>query len=596
MCHNANYDLEAFEAKFDHHMAKTFDVPTDEDAVVLKPLFEVLLGMPKISQNELRKLTIPYKNQKYFKNSFLIQALYLLTGKGEMTAAQEDHILNLLRVKRGKSHSGIISCTIFTSAYPEYIDPETGELKKQMFSCAYLCSFCPNSADMPKSYLRQEPGVMRAIRYNFDACGQMWGRLETLYHLGHKIDKIEVIILGGTVSNYPIPYREQFARDTYYAANVFGDKEQRERKSLKEEMNINKCARCRIIGITMETRPDKINKHEIIRLRSYGCTRIQLGVQHLDNDVLKANNRQCTTERYIKALQLLKNCAFKVDIHIMFNLHGSSPEKDRTMLLNRFFGGNVPTNICQKGETSWETYDIAESDISMDYVKLYPCEVTPYTDLEKWYNEGKYVPYPVEEVINILYETKRVMYPWVRTARIGRDIPMGYRICSSDPPNVGQIVLAMLEKNGHRCKCIRCRQCNEKAWDGTYQLIVRQYEASGGLEYFISAESQDKSTLYGFTRLRLCQPAIEVFPELEGCALIRELHVYSNMNPVGENLKTVQHQGIGKKLIATAETIAQENKYDKMAIIAGIGVQGFYAKIGYFNDSEGKGDFMIKHF
>ena len=449
---------------------------------------------------------------------------------------------------------------------------------------------------MPKSYLRQEPGVMRASRYNFDACGQMWGRMEALYHLGHKIDKLETQILGGTWDSYPIPYRNQFVRDTYYAANTFWDKEKRGRKSLKEEIDINKTAKCRMIGLTIEQRPDSINKQEIIRMRSYGCTRIQLGVQHLDNDILKANNRQCTTERFIKSLKLLKDCCYKIDIHIMFNLYGSSPEKDRRMMLEQFFGGTHPVESYIKDGLSWEIYEIAKPDVSMDYVKLYPLEVTPYTEIEKWYREGKYVPYPEEHLTDILYDTKRAMYPWVRCSRLIRDIPMGYKICSSDQPNTGQIIYDKLKANGHTCRCIRCREIKEREWDGTYQVVVRQYEASGGTEYFISAESQDKSILYGFTRLRLCQPAIEVFPELEGCALIRELHVYSNMNPVGENLKTVQHQGIGKKLIATAETIAQENKYDKIAIIAGIGVQGFYAKIGYFNDSEGKGDFMIKHF
>lgn len=598
MCHNANYDLEAFEAKFDTHMAKTFDVPTDEDAVVLKPLFEVLLGMPKISQNELRKLTVPYKNQKYFKNSFLIQALYILTGKGKMTVEQEDHVLNLLRVKRGKSHSGIISITTFMSGRPKWTTAN-GEVKEQLFTCKWNCYYCPNEGDLqPRSYLKQEPGVMRANRYGFDACQQVWARMETLYHLGHKMDgsKLEILILGGTFSSFPDEYCDEFIRDTYYAANVFLDNEKRGRKSMKEEININKDARCRIISVTLETRPDCINKRELIRFRSYGCTRVQLGFQHIDNAILKGVNRQCTIERAIKGLKLLKDTCFKCDQHWMPNLPNSSPEKDRDMLIYQLLGRKSETRVEQKGDISWEYHDVARPDLCGDQIKLYPTETTAYTEIEKWYREGKYVPYPVEDMTQLLYDTKKAMYPWIRVNRLVRDISKPYIICSSNHPNSGQIILDMLKQNGDVCWCTRCREAKEKEWDGTYQLVVRQYEASGGIEYFVSAESPDKLTLYGFARLRLCQPAVEVFPELEGCALIRELHVYSNMNPVGENLKTVQHHGIGKKLMATAEQIAKDNGYDRIAVISGIGVQRYYEKIGYFNDSEGKGDFMIKHF
>jgi ELP3 family radical SAM enzyme/protein acetyltransferase len=598
MCHNHNFDIENFEKNFDEKLLKlerAYETPTYENALELKGVFKELLNMEKIDHTKLHNLLRSNGFTKNYKNSFLIQSVYLLYDKNELTKEQQLHLQNILRIKRCKSHSGINSITIFTSAYPEYID-EDGTLKKQMFSCKYDCHFCPKPPDMPRSYLRQEPGVMRAVQYEFDPCRQMWGRMKSLYQIGHQIDKLEVLVLGATWSSYPILYREQFIRDTYYAANTFWDQDKRKKGTLKEEIDINRDTKCRVIGLTLETRPDCVNKREIQRFRSYGCTRIQLGVQHIDNDILKANNRQCTTERFIKGMKMLKDSGYKVDIHIMPNLYTTTPEKDRDMILNKLLGRKSDTRIEQIGDISWEYHDIAEPSLSADQWKLYPTAITVYTELERLYREGIYVPYPEEELTKLLYDTKLNMYSWIRTNRIIRDIPQTVIIASSNKSNAGQVILDMLKKNGDVCMCIRCRETKEKYWDGTYQIVVREYKASEGKEYFISAESQDKLTLYGFTRLRLCQPAVDIFPELEGCALIRELHVYSNMNPVGENNNTVQHKGIGKRLISIAEKIAQDNGFRNMAIIAGVGVKRYYEKIGYFNDSEGKGDFMIKHF
>jgi len=596
MCSNPNYDLESYERFLDEHLHKQFETPDENDAMKLKPVLQELTTLDKIDQNGLHKLLCKHKVAQYRKNSFLIQSLYILIEKKEIEQRYEDHIKNLLRIKRCKSHSGILSITVFTSPYPSYID-DSGRQRTQMFTCAFDCAYCPKEEGQPRSYLKGEPGVLRANRYGFDTCNQLWGRLCQLDHIGHNLRnaKLEILVLGGTWTSYPLPYREQFIRDTYYAANTFHDKTKRDRLSLSQEKILNKDANCRIIGLTVEFRPDSVTKQELINLRSYGCTRVQLGVQHIDNDVLKGVNRKCTTERFKKALQLLKNSCYKVDIHIMPNLPFSSPQKDRDMM-NSFLGLNTPIKKEYIDDIEWEHYDIREPDISADQWKLYPCETVPYTDIEQWYREGKYIPYDKDELYSILYDAKRAMYPWIRTNRIIRDIPLGYVIASSDRPNTGQMLLDDLKKNGHHCMCIRCRETKEKHWDGNYQIVVRHYKASGGNEYFISAESKDKLTLYGFTRLRLGEPATHIFPELEGCALIRELHVYSNMNPVGEDINTVQHKGIGKKLISMAETISKNNGYNNIAVISGVGSQRYYEKLGYFNDSEGVGDYMIKNF
>jgi histone acetyltransferase (RNA polymerase elongator complex component) len=603
MCSNPDYDLEAYERSLDDFVTKEFETPTIDEAVKLLPVFNDLLQKQSLEHLELHRLLAKHKLSKYRKNSFLIQSLCLLVESQLLTFAQEEHLRNLLKIKRGKSHSGILSITVFTSPYPSYVDGN-GVMREQRFTCNWNCHYCPNEPGQPRSYLKGEPGVLRANRYGFDACKQMWGRLLSLYSIGHKTRgaKLEVLILGGTFTSYPVPYREQFIRDLYYAANTFHDKIKRPRLELREEININKDAECRIIGLTVEFRPDCITRQELLRLRSYGCTRVQLGVQHIDDDILKAINRQCTTERYKKSLKLLKDVGYKVDIHIMANLPFSSPERDRVMMIDRLLGLKQPITCERRGDVEWEEYKISEPDLSADQWKLYPCETVPYTEIEKWYREGSYVPYPKEDLYRLLYDTKKAMYPWIRCNRIIRDIPKGYIIASSDDPNTGQILLDDLRAKGDICMCIRCREVKEKEWDGKYTLRVRHYHASDGDEYFASAESEDALTLYGFLRLRLrsthgAEVADAIFPELEGCALIRELHVYGNMNPVGNHGDgtNTQHKGIGKALLTLAESIANDKGYKALAVIAGIGVQRYYEKYGYHNDSEGQGDYMIKY-
>lgn len=602
MCCNTEYDLEAFERRLDGYLQKEIESPTFDEATQLLPIFEELKHVTTITTPELNKMLAKQHLLQYRKHSFLIQSLYMLASADMIDEELQNHVLNLLRIKRCKSHSGVMSITVFTSPYPTYVDEE-GTLKEQRFTCNWNCHYCPNEPGQPRSYLKGEPGVLRANRYGFDACRQVWGRLTSLHNIGHitKGAKLEILILGGTFTSYPVPYREQFIRDIYYAANTFHDKGvRRDRMSLKEEIDVNKDAECRVIGLTVEFRPDSITKQELYRLRSYGCTRVQLGVQHIDDGILKGINRQCTTDRLKKSLKLLKDVGYKVDIHIMANLPFSTPDIDRDMLINKFLGLTAPTDVhVDDAGVRHETYHIAEPDLSADQWKLYPCETVPYTEIAKWYEEGKYVPYEKEKLYGILYDTKRAMYPWIRTNRIIRDIPKGYIIASSDDPNTGQMILDDLKRNGHTCICIRCREVKEREWGDKYTIVMRHYKASDGDEVFISAESEDLSTLYGFTRLRLRgenSQADDIFPELKGCALIRELHVYGNMASVGAHKPALaQHKGVGKKLLQIAEDVARTKGYHAVAVISGIGVQRYYEKQGYINESKGKGDYMIKY-
>lgn len=590
-------DLEDYHEHLDECIKREYDSPTEEDCERLEPILDQFLAMDKITQIQVRKMLSPLNTDKYYKNSFLLRAFYIMRQEEIYNHKQERHIQELLRVKRGKSHSGVVVITVFTSPYPSYIEDD-GTIKTQAYSCRFDCHYCPNMPTQPRSYLLGEPGVMRANQYEFDPCRQMWGRLETLHNIGHNIGKIEAIVLGGTWASYPIKYREQFIRDLYYAANTFWDRpsERRKQLSLKEEIDINRDTRCRIISVTLETRPDCINRKEVQLFRSYGSTRIQLGVQSIYDDVLKSINRQCTVDRVKKGLKILKDCCFKCDVHIMPGLPFVTPERDREMLIDRLYGLKSPTIVEQRGDISWELWDVAEPDLVHDQVKLYPCETVPYTEIEKWYKEGKYKPYAEELMTQLLYDTMLAIYPWVRTNRIVRDISSPYIIASANQPNTGQIVLDTLKKNKQHSMCIRFREVKEKDWDGNYITVVRQYESSGGTEYFISAESKDKHTIYGFVRLRLTTPNTEIFPELEGCALIRELHVYGKLNEVDDDrISNVQHKGIGKHLMSVAEGIAVQNGYKNIAVISGVGVQRYYEKIGFTRDSEGVGDFMIKY-
>jgi ELP3 family radical SAM enzyme/protein acetyltransferase len=279
----------------------------------------------------------------------------------------------------------------------------------------------------------------------------------------------------------------------------------------------------------------------------------------------------------------------------MPNLPFSSPELDRKMMLEDFLGQTTAVVETTKDGIDYEDYDISRPDLSADQWKIYPCETVPYTKIEEWFRDGSYQPYAKDDLYSLLFDVKTNMYPWIRTNRIVRDIPKGYIIASSDEPNTSQILLDDLKSRNIQCMCIRCREVKENTWDGQFITVVRHYKASDGDEYFISAESEDKKTLYGFIRLRLVTQSNPIFPELLGCGLIRELHVYSNMSSVSLNMKeSVQHKGVGKLLVANAERISASNGYRRMAIIAGIGVQRYYEKLGY-NIDETSGEFMLKY-
>lgn len=477
---------------------------------------------------------------------------------------EDEKLKNIITKKNVRSNSGVVVITIFTSAYPEYIDKE-GNKKKQMFSCEWNCHYCPNEpanernnyVEQPRSYLFTEPGVLRANECGFDCIKQMKSRMTTLMLNGHIIDKLEVLVLGGTWCSYPEEYREEYIRDIYYSANTFM-KEEREKKELKEEIKENENSEVHIIGLTLETRPDTINMKEIKRLREYGCTRVQLGIQHTNNEILKKINRGHSIETSIKAIKLLKDNCFKVDIHLMPNLPSTTVEKDKEMFEKVLYN---------------EKYQA-------DQWKIYPCAITPYTKIKEWYEKGEYKPYSERELQELIIDVKKRVPEYVRLNRIIRDITKEDVIGGYENTHMRQIIQEDMRKKGWRCKCIRCSEIrNEEVKE--YKMKIEEYEASGGKEYFISLKNE-REKLIGFVRLRICGEKKEQLEELKGCGLIRELHVYGKVSKVGERKRNKQqHKGYGKILLEKAEEITRKEGLKEIAVISGVGVRNYYRKNGY---------------
>jgi histone acetyltransferase (RNA polymerase elongator complex component) len=538
---------------------------------------------------------------KSVSNSFFLKIARALQAQGDLTEAQTLAIENHFRVVRGKSHSGVLVITVFTSPTPTYTDPETGEIRTQKFSCAYNCYYCPNQPGQPRSYLEGEPGVLRANQHQFDPVAQMLGRMEDLYNMGHPVDKLEVLILGGTWESYPEPYRESFIRDLYYAANHWGNPYPPKKSDLDSERNRNRNAGCHIIGITIETRPDTVSPEALALLRRYGCTRVQIGVQHLDDGVLRKIHRGCTRADVVRAIALLKSWGFKIDTHYMPNLPGATPALDRWMLLDQLLacGPIQSRDVAGFGRAwtrcpdEWTVWPVSHPELQSDQWKVYPCETTPYTVIEKWFREGTYVPYSETDLIPILLDMKAAVFPWIRLNRIVRDIPSDYIIASGDRPNLRQDLLVALKKRGQVCRCIRCREVKQaKFSEETCRYVVREYPSYpvGSTEYFISCEGAGGSILHGFVRLRLPAPdERSPHPAFQQHAWIRELHVYGMLQTTrspcetSETTATVsQHRGIGKTLMGMAEDIAFGiHSRTQLLVIAGEGTKAYYGKLGY---------------
>jgi elongator complex protein 3 len=421
---------------------------------------------------------------------------------------------------------------------------------------------------MPKSYLSNEPGAMRAVLDDFHPRDQVKTRIDSLTRQGHETEKIEMIVLGGTFSAYNKRYQKDFVRALYNTCNP------KTGRSLKEAQQINESSKHKIIGLSLETRPDHITKDEIKRMRELGCTKVQMGVQHTSNEVLDLNKRGEKIEDSIKAIQLLKDAGFKIATHLMPNLPGSTPEMD-TEMVREFF---------------------LNPAFKPDQLKLYPCVVTHYSELEDWWKDGKYESYSDETLMRILLEMKRIIPEYVRIERLFRDIPGESILSGSQLTNMRQLLHDKMRKEDIICKCIRCREIKGESYDPSKtKMRILEYGASEGREFFISYNDEKSDKLCSLLRLRFSSYSLKgkrhFIPELEGASLIREVHTYgAQLNTGKSNKSASQHAGLGRKMLEKAEEISKKAGFKKIAVIAGVGTRNYYRKWGY----ELEGTYMTK--
>ncbi|MEA3295960.1 MAG: tRNA uridine(34) 5-carboxymethylaminomethyl modification radical SAM/GNAT enzyme Elp3 [Patescibacteria group bacterium] len=511
-----------------------------------------------------RQIAKKYKTSCY-SNVELLKAYHNLIKNKKI--AKNQNLENILRKRKIRSLSGVVVVSVLTKEYP----------------CPGKCVYCPKEKGLPQSYLSEEPAVERAKKAKFNPYIQTKDRLESLKIQGHPIDKIELRIIGGSWSVYPKNYQIKFVSECFRAVNEFSTKRSRPGLDhvgydLKKQQKINEKAKHRIIGISIETRPDLINKNEILNLRNLGITMVELGVQTIYNDILKKTQRGHSVEQTIQATEILKNAGFKIMYQIMPNLPGSNPKLDFE---------------CSK--TIFEN-----PNFKPDWLKIYPCLVCKEAKLYQIWKKGLYKTYTNKELIKLLIKIKQIIPYWIRMARLFRDIPSQKIKAGSKFSNLRQIIQARMKKENKICHCIRCREIRENYNPKEKIFLFREnYEASNGQEIFLSFENKNRNKLYSLLRLRIPnklnnkknnQPWI--IPVLKNSAIIREIHTYGQMAEIAGKSLSAQHKGLGKKLIKQAEKIAKnEFQLKKIVVISGIGTREYYRKLNY----RLKNEYMIKN-
>jgi len=472
-----------------------------------------------------------------FSKARLYRAYLELVERGDLT--HQEHLLQRLTLKPVRTLSGVAPVTVLTKPYP----------------CPGKCIFCPTDVRMPKSYLSNEPGAMRALMLDFDPFIQTQARVRAMQQLGHRVDKIELLILGGTWSSYPRKYQEWFVQRCFDALNG------QESASLAEAHHLNEAARFRNVGLVIETRPDHVTVEEIAWLRQLGITRVQLGVQSLDDHILALNRRGHDVESVHQAMRLLRGAGIKIAVHWMPNLLGATPESD-LVDFRRF----------------WE-----DPALRPDEMKIYPTGLIRGTELYEHYEHGGYQPYTEEELAQLLAACKRIVPPYCRLNRVMRDIPAPDIAAGVTTSNLRQIVQDRLRSEGTPCRCIRCREVRETAVDlASVRLETLKYRTDHSEEVFISAVTEN-DRLAGFLRLSLPTEAASL-EEINGHALIRQLQVYGPLVSLGSNTETreqVQHQGIGGQLVARARKEARAAGFDRWSVIAAVGTRQYYRRHGF---------------
>ena len=435
--------------------------------------------------------------------------------------------------------------------------------------CPGQCIFCPTYADTPQSYTPESPAVLRAISCQYDAAKQVDLRLRILADMGHPTEKVELIVMGGTFLAYPLDYQYSFIKDCFNALNGSVS------SSLEEAQRINETAYHRCVGLCIETRPDWCRQADIDRMLEFGATRVELGVQILDDDIYQMVGRGHKVADVVDTTARLRRHGFKVHYHIMPGLPGATPHKDLELAKMLF----------------------EDERFRPDGLKLYPTMVVEGTQLEEWYRQGRYQPYDNDVMTNLIADIKSIVPGYVRISRVLRDIPAKY-IVGGLKDSLRQGVHEIMARRNQECRCIRCREYGHRQQKGHEigqpRLVRTDYRACGGREVFLSFEDA-YGTLFGLLRLRIQPQAVAGLEPVRGdnMAVIRELHVYGPEVSLGQQTDTaVQHRGLGRELMLAAEDIAaNEFSAPYMAVLSGVGARDYYrAEFGY----ELKGGYMVK--
>ena len=425
------------------------------------------------------------------------------------------------------------------------------------------CIYCPGGDFVPQSYTDKSPAIMRAMALKYEIHAQVKSRLESLIAMGHPTDKIEIIIIGGTF----LQYDEKFKYD--YVKGIYDTLNGTTAKDLEEAKTINETAEHRIVALCIENRPDNCNEEEIKEMLSFGCTRVEIGVQILDDMVYRRTNRGHKIQDVVDATKRLKDAGFKIGYHIMPGLPYSNIENDR------------------------EKFDVVfdDSRFRPDQLKIYPCQIVESSPLSRLYKRINYKPYSNEEIRQFVKWMMKKVPNYCRVMRMMREIPKEKMVQDDVAATSmrGDIMKELRDEGG--IQEIRFREIGHQQQDVNLDVEMKktEYDASDGKEIFLEMVNKE-NILFGLLRLRF--PSKNVFiDELKGAAIVRELHVYGQALKLGDEAKRSQHRGMGKNLVLEAEKLAKEAGYKKVAIISGVGVRKYYEKLGYSLE----GAYMIKY-
>ena len=556
-----------------------------------------------------KRAILPYFLQVKQKNDELWQSW-------NVTPELEERFIRSVRMKPRRTASGVATITVITRPH----------------TCSSNCIYCPCDLRMPKSYLANEPACQRAELTFFDPYVQVAARLQALHQMGHSTDKVELIVLGGTWSDYPEGYQYWFIKELFRALNewpnapsyiqerldwytsfglqnteealssfvaeqqaaVFDDtatynqafhklydtsqphqsawsQMQSTYDELVEQQHVNETAAARVVGLVIETRPDTITPDNLHMFRQLGCTKIQIGIQSTRQEILDANQRQMSVAQIKRAFSLIRLYGFKIHSHLMVNLLGATPEADKQ---------------------DFKTF-VTDPGFLPDEIKLYPCALVSGTQLVQKYREGAWQPYAKDELVDVLVQDVLNTPPYVRISRMIRDISATDILVGNKHTNLRQMVEQELaaEDVARRVQEIRFREINQqqvRAAELTLQDFA--YTTAVSDEHFLQWVTADNK-IAGFCRLSLphwdkltsgaCDVSADELLVQPGQAMIRELHVYGQALSLGSEGMSAQHQGLGQKLLAKASSIAAEAGYTSLNVISSIGTRAYYRAQGF---------------